>query len=772
MEGISLLADFAVILLVAGVVGWLFRKIGLSAVVGFLVAGVIIGPYTPPFTLVSDIDRIEALSDLGLVFLMFFVGLGLSLKRIKRMGPPLVAATAVTALSVFNLAQIFAWTAGWSQTVGLIFAAMLMTSSSAIITKMLAELGLTHERFGQNAQGVTVLEDVVAVVMLTVIGSQLHVAGSGSQNVGQTLFLLLGFTALAVVLGLIFVPRLLRRVSQSSDADLKSLLVSGLAFGAGVVSISAGFSVALGAFLFGVVIAETPFKAQIEKRLAGAQDMFSAIFFVSIGMLIDVRAFWENAGLILAVAAFAIAARVASATFGLITTGSHVSLAASSAIVLTPIGEFSYIIAQIGVSAGAVPKSFYAVAVGTSIVTAALAPAFARHAARFGARVESLQPPRLQCLLDRYRIWLHAVAARAAKNQVWQLTRRRIAMTLLELLMLAGLFGFAKPVRNGISAFLGKAGYDLPGWIYAFWSAVVVVAVILIVAVWRSLHALSMIYAEILTMRAEQAPFLRPVVQLAFQILGAVGLGVLVFFTFPIQTTVPWLAILLIVAPLVFAAVLWRQLVRIHGRFESSLARAVEQSGTSGTRIAKVTESKRRQDWNMDVVECVLPDHATCSGKTIGGMSFRSRFGCSILEINRQGYIISRPRPDAALFPGDRVLIVGTEDQIQIARQFLSRELPLDEALSDFDDAALDAVDVPETSPVVGKTLAESQIFTVTGVQIMGIERGERRILNPSGSERIEAGDRLLVIAAGFEIRLFRDWLEPRSNPDPDGAAT
>lgn len=760
MDRLSLLKDFATILLVAAMVGWLFRKLGLSAVVGYLVAGIIIGPFTPPFTLVSDVPRIQALSELGLVFLMFFVGLGLSLKRIKSMGGPVVLGTALTALGVFNLAQLFAWGMGWSQSAGLIFAAMLMTSSSAIIVKMLAELGLTHERFAQTSQGVTVLEDIVAVIMLTVIGSRLQVAGADAgRDVGQTLFLLLGFTVLTVVLGLIFVPRLLRKVGHSSDADVKSILVCGMVFGAGVASISAGFSVALGAFLFGVVVAETPFKSQIEKRLAGAQDMFSAIFFVSIGMLIDIRAFWDNAGLIAAIVAFAIVARVLSATVGLLVTGAPIAFAASSAIILTPIGEFAYIIAQLGVSAKMVPESFYAVAVGTSIVTAALAPFFARNASRFGLFVERIMPAKWRSALADYRTWMDGVSDRFSKNAVWRLTKRRVMMTSLELLLLAGLFGFANPIRDGISDFLAKAGYDFAAWKYAFWAAIILAALVLLIAIWRGLHALSMIYAEVLTMRTEQVAALRPLVQIALQALSAVGLALLVFFTFPIHTSVPWLAILLIVVPAGFAALMWRQLVRLHGHFETSLASAVEKDDGEG-RLTRVTSEHRHQHWGMQVGECVLPDQAACAGRSIQELAIRSQFGCSILEIDRQGYVIANPKPSTSLFPGDRILLVGSEDQIEKVREFLARERVFDATETAFDETVLETLEMPPDSPATGKSLAALGIFARTGVQIVGIQKGERRILNPVGSETLDAGSLLLVIATIAEIRTLERWLE------------
>ncbi len=764
MEGASLLHDFAVILVIAGLAGWLFRKLQLSAVVGYLLAGVIVGPYTPPFALVSDLDRIQTLSELGLVFLMFYVGLNLSLAKIQRMGFSVVAATVVTALIVFQLAQVFALAAGWDATTALIFAAMLMVSSSAIITKLLAESGLTHERFAQNAMGVTVLEDVVAVVMLTLIGSQLQTADADS-SLGETLVMLLGFVVLLLVAGLLVMPRLLRRFGKSSDADLSSILLAGLAFGAGYVAMEAGFSVALGAFLFGVVVAGTSFKSRIEKRLGGAQDMFSAIFFVSIGMLIDTQEFVANLPLILLVSAFALIARTLAATLGFLATGNTLRLAAMSGLVVTPIGEFSYIIAQTGVSAGAVPESFYAVAVGTSIVTAVLAPLLARSASSIGAWLEIRQPAALNRAIERYQQWLEAAGAAAARNHVWRLTRRRVAMACLELLLLAGLLGFAPRVYESFQRTLVRLGYDAPGWEIGYWVVVGFVALVLLVSLWRSLSALSMIYAEVLASKAEHRAFFRPALQAAFQTLGVLGLALLVWLLHPVRSVLPWFAAIVPAVLIVLALVMGRRMIRWHGVFEASLAHAVDSAG--GSRMGRFT--KDAEPWNVQVAEVILPEQAACSGRTIRELALRSQHGCSIVEIERQGVVVANPAADFALFPGDRLLLFGADGPLRRARELFSVETDTAGGESDFGETVLADVPVGVDSPRSGRSLADLQIPRLTGVQVMGVERNGARVLNPGGEAVFQAGDQLLVMGTAREIRQFRAWLDGADLPaNPD----
>jgi CPA2 family monovalent cation:H+ antiporter-2 len=187
MQGIQFIQDLAVILVVAGVVGWLCQRIGLSVVVGFLAAGMLVGPFTPPFSLVTDSVRIETAAQVGLVFLMFGIGLRLSLRKLQRLGPSLLFATFAGAVGVYYLTRLMGTATGWNPTESLFLAAMLVTSSSAIISKVLQETGRSHEPSGQMAMAITVMEDIVAVVMLTLLGSIVQLTGAQTSGMGQTL---------------------------------------------------------------------------------------------------------------------------------------------------------------------------------------------------------------------------------------------------------------------------------------------------------------------------------------------------------------------------------------------------------------------------------------------------------------------------------------------------------------------------------------------------------------------------------------------------------
>jgi CPA2 family monovalent cation:H+ antiporter-2 len=282
---------------VAGLVGWLCHRLRLSVVVGYLAAGMLIGPYTPlaalsrSLSLVSSVARIETLSQMGLVFLMFSIGMKLSLRKLRRLGWPLVIATAVGAVVMYNISRLVGAGLGWGQVHTAFLAAMLMVSSSAIISKVLQEIGATHEKSGQMAMGVSVLEDIVAVVMLTILSSLTAPLGGGAvSTVGATLGLLGAFVVVAGVGGLLAVPWLLRKLSTTADQEQLTIVVAGLLFTLAIFAHKAGFSVALGAFILGAIVAETPHRLQVDRIFEGMRDLFSAVFFVAIGMMINLPA--------------------------------------------------------------------------------------------------------------------------------------------------------------------------------------------------------------------------------------------------------------------------------------------------------------------------------------------------------------------------------------------------------------------------------------------------------------------------------------------------
>lgn len=768
-HGYLFIQDLAVILAVAAVVGWICQRLGLSVVVGFLAAGMVVGPYTPPATLVSDIGRIETLAQVGLVFLMFSIGLKLSLRKLRRLGLGLMAATFCGALIVYYLARILGLAVGWDATASLFLAGMLMVSSSAIIAKILQETGRGHERSGQLAMGISVLEDVVAVVMLTLLTSVVEFGRGGGAGVAGTLFHLGAFVVLAGVGGLLLVPWLLRRMSISANEELQTLGVAALLFGLAVVAQAAGYSLALGAFLLGTIVAETLHRNQVERTFEGMRDIFTAVFFVAIGLQIDVQRLGSSVGLILGLSLFTLLARSFAVSAGLLLVGTPFAVAVRTGLTTTPIGEFSFIIAQLGVAAKAVPESFYPLAVGVSLVTALAGPLLTRHSAALSEGIAARQPRWLADGLRIYHEWLERLRRRRERNLLWQLSRKRILQV-----------GVGSLFVTGVIIFSGQLFQVARGWLpeerlfprapeVLFWSVLGLAILAPLLAIWRNISAMALLYSEVATRGMARAAVLRPVVETGLK--GAAGLGMFVWLVvvMPLEGTARWLLLLAAAVTAGALLLLRRRLIYWHSELEVELLSAID-AGQARMTATSAPWLQPHGEWNLQMVECTLPDLADCQGQPIAQLQLRSRFGCSVVGIERQGFMIPLPPPEAVLYPRDKVLLLGTGPQLEAGRRFLGAVSGLPGADSVFDEVRMEAMEVPGRSPAVGRSLLELSPAQRFGVQVAGVRRGSRRLLNPAGEERLAAGDDLLVLGPPVPIREFKDWLrEPVDDPVAGG---
>jgi CPA2 family monovalent cation:H+ antiporter-2 len=415
----TLVHDLAVVILTAGLLGFLFQRIGLSAVVGYIFTGLIVGPHTPPFAFISDPAEIQALSQLGLVFLMFSMGLEISIGKLRRLGIGLILSVVSAAILGFNIVRAVDQLAGLEPRVCLLLASMVVASSSAVVTKGLRDSGRTHDRIGSIAMSFTVLEDIVAVVILAFVSSAATLHNAPKPPFGSTITSLAGFVAVTVVGGLLILPRLLRTIGRQGD-DLLITTVAGLALMSGSIALRSGYSLALGAFVIGATVAGLPQRAALENLVSGVRDIFIAVFFVAIGLLINPVEILNNLPAVLGFAALATGARVIGVSFGLLLTGRSEHDAFQAALLLTPIGELAFIIAQISIAGHLLPPKYFPIAVGAATLSAFLAPVLVRFAEPLSALVERFEPRPLRNLFEGYRDFLTTAGEQQRRIRVLQ----------------------------------------------------------------------------------------------------------------------------------------------------------------------------------------------------------------------------------------------------------------------------------------------------------------------------------------------------------------
>lgn len=752
MDGINFIQDLAIVLLGAGIAGALCKRIGLSVIVGYLLAGIIIGPYTPPFSLILDVARIETLSQIGLVFLMFAIGLGLSLSKLQKMGASTLLATGLGAFFVLNLTQLLGKGVGWTSQQSLFVAAMLMVSSSAVIGKIIKDMNLSHERSGQLALAITVLEDVVAVVMLAVLGSQ-AAPGEASAGVGSLLTGLVAFVVLLVLSGLFFVPRLLRRLERKADPELETIVVAGVLFLMALTAVKAGYSIALGAFLLGAIVAEMPQKGGIEKSFTGMRDMFSSVFFVSIGMMIDVGLMLDVWPWILGLGLFTLVVRAVATGLALILLGTPPREARRAGLLLTPLGEFTFVIAQLGVAKQVLAPEFYSIAVGVSLFTVLLTPVINRQAESILSMIERVEPHWLRRSLQVYHNWLAQLGTLQGGHLWWRLSKKSLLQLGMEVLFVTGLLTFSERLLTAFQQ-SSLAGDLSPSMLLLiFWLVMGLLVLVPLVAIWRHLAALAMIFAEAATSRTRLPG---PIVENGFKAFSSLGIAYWLSRILPVESLSQW-AWLAVAAVLAVVLVIFsRRLIFWHSRWQSSLSEVFAENHPSD--ISRQRRWLERSDgWDINVQEFIVPEHAACAGRSIAELAVRSRYGCSIVEIDRQGHTLIAPEPSQAIYSGDRLLLLGTPAQIAAVRSALSMTEEGKDVAA-FDQARLEPVAVP-AGPHIGQSLAQLQLPRQTGVLVAAINRAGVKVVNPAGSEHLAEGDELLVLGAPEQIRALKGWL-------------
>lgn len=791
----SFIPDLVAVLITAGIASWICQKLKISSILGYLTTGIIVGPFTQP-TLVSNIENIHTLASLGLVFVMFFIGLELSLKRLQALGIAPVLVTVLTALFIFNGTRIFGGFFGFDGVQSLFVAATIMVSSSVIVNRVFHELDVTREPFARSAMGVTLLEDTVAVSMLAILGSiglSGEAGSAGQANVVPLLGRLAGFVLLAVVLALLLVPKILNRLSRYPN-EVMTVVVGGLLIGIAYLASSAGYSLALGAFLLGSVVGGTPHKARFLQSFEGLHDIFAAVFFVSMGMLFDISLLPAALPMALGLATAAIVGRALAAMLAFLLAGKSLDFSTRASLALVPLGEFSFVIAQLGVQSGRMPDTFFPACVAAVLITTLAAPAVTRLGCRLGPKLEKHSPT----FLRSWQNFLSRIGGALSQGEGQErlrgkgLLKKGIQLGVEVAIVLSAL-AFSGPISKGVLHLLNAFAEPAEGWLLrtfnlsipgnalfeaAFWVGFCLVLLIPCVAIWHSLGAVGRILGEGLTPNASddvRTPqrFLRQAIEKAVQAGGILLFALLCGLVVPerVPATGKTLMFLLLIAlvALLLRAPLARWQARVQeglraqvnpGTPEHSAAPRAARARTSSAELARAGAALESVEWCLHVRELTLRASSRAAGLTISETELRPRFGCSIVAIERQGVAVSSPTAATRLFPDDQLLLVGTIEQLDQAEAWLNEAgAPAVQSELPFSELTTESVSAPPDFSHAGKTLSELEIASRFRVMVLGIEHEGSLVQNPAGEHPICPGDRLLVLGFPKQNRAFQAWM-------------
>ncbi|MGK5087996.1 cation:proton antiporter [Bdellovibrionota bacterium FG-2] len=723
-----LIRDLAVILGVAGLVSLLFQRIRQPVVLGYLIAGVIVSPHTFPIRLVQDLPNIQVWAELGVIFLMFSLGLEFSFRKLSRVGIS-AGITALFEVSVMlGLGFLTGWALGWPKTDCLFLAAMMGISSTTIIVRALDELQLKTRRFSQMIMGVLIVEDLLAVlilVVLSMLASTQSFGGIALLEAAGKLILVVGSWFLS---GYFVLPRLVRYVGRRGSEEMLTILSLALCLMLVVGASYFNYSVALGAFIMGSILAESTESQRIEEIISPLRDLFAAIFFVSVGMLINPTVLWKNAGAVLVIVCVHIVGKITSVTLGSLVTGQTLRTSVQVGFGLANLGEFSFVIAAMGLALGVTQDTLYPIAVAVSLITTFLAPYCIRYSHKFAVRLEEKLPHRLKHVLNRYAAWSQERRAGLVERQIFY--RALLRWFLNAIAVTALCFLSRELLLPWFQLLMGKA-------IFAVLSAWIVAIVI------SSPFALGMfsVFSAVRFQRVEGEGGSPRGGTLFFSRLATIlWVGALSAGFLP-----AWIAgVFTFVIAAVFITVFYRQLALVYDWFEKTFVETFDPK----------QKSRRSRDmlrslapWDAHLVRIKVHPDSFVAGKKLIDAKFRATFGLSIVAIQRGSRAIVAPDAEQQVFPKDELLVLGTDEQVDRARVALERPPGLaDRFSSSIEGYDLRLLEVKEGAPLVAKTIRESGLRERYGVLVVGIERGGRRIMNPDSDSIFHIGDSVWIV--------------------------
>jgi len=585
MHEIGFIRDLAVVMIVAGATTVLFQRMRQPVLLGYILAGVLIGPHTPG-VLVGDPRAIDDISNLGVVLLMFTLGLEFSVRKLREVGiGVLVAAVAEVGLMLwigYGIGGLF----GWTGRDALFLGAIISLSSTMVATRTLAESGQRQRPFVQLVVGLLVAEDMLAIVMLTLLTA---VAIGGSVQ-AETAFALVGhlglFVIVGMILGLLLLPRLVDYVAGFDRDETLLVSVLGICFGASLFAAWMGFSVALGAFLAGAVVAESRSVGRVLHLVEPLRDMFAALFFVAIGLKIDPAMLLQYALPALLIAAAVIAGKTLACSLGLFVLGHDARTALRSGLGMAQIGEFSFVIATLGLSLGVISDFIYPIAVAVSVLCMAASPYLSRSADGLANGLRRVTPRSLRLLATSYSGWLENLKPVNENAAIAAMFRRLLWHIGINVLLVVALFVIGAYINAHNWSWFSMLGIDRDLRHTLIWAGALFLSLPMLIAVYRKAEALGMLLAEIGIRERFAGAYTQAIRNVLARVIPLATLLALALLVSALSSAIlppRGVALSLVVLGVVVAVVLWRSLVRMHARLQAALKETLEKPAPPGS---------------------------------------------------------------------------------------------------------------------------------------------------------------------------------------------
>lgn len=570
---LSFIQDLAIIMLIAGVITVLCHRFKQPAVLGYIIAGIIIGPHTPPFTYIQNLNTIKTLAELGVIFLMFSLGLEFDLAKLKKVGFTAFVAAFIEIVIMmwvgYELGHLF----GWSNLDSIFLGAILAISSTTIIIKALEDLNLKREKFARLIFGILIIEDIFAIAILALLSG---IATSGTFQITETFHTtleLLSFLVISLVAGILIVPRVLSYVAKFHNREMLLISVLGFCFGFCLLVIKLHYSVALGAFVIGMIIAESRQLKLIEQLIASLRDMFSAIFFVSVGLLFNPEVLVKYYLPIIVITLAVIIGKVISCSVGTFIAGSSLKTSTRVGMGLAQIGEFSFIIASLGISLKVTSDFIFPIAVAVSAITTFLTPYLIKSSDTFTQTMINIMPNPILNFTKWYSRSIRKLQSRNKTSELKKVVNRGLLQIIINFFIVTAIFyaavHFAKTefVKNFVNII------NVPSQKIIIWGLAVLFSWAFLVALYRKIKALSMMGTDFFITDTTQNlnKVLRAVIP---EIISILCLSIILLFIFLLSISIlpNFKSMLLVIIVLTLVTtIIYPSLIKIHAKLQIKL---------------------------------------------------------------------------------------------------------------------------------------------------------------------------------------------------------
>ena len=748
MSGLSpLIADLALILICAGVMTLLFKKLKQPLVLGYIVAGFLAGPHIAWTPSVVDTADIKVWADIGVVFLLFALGLEFSFKKIVKVGGAAIIAACTVIFCMILLGVAVGSACGWKRMDCLFLGGMIAMSSTTIIYKAFDDLGLLKKQFTGLVLSVLILEDILAIVLMVILSTMAVSHHFEGMEMLESIAKLLFFLILWFVVGIYAIPELLKRCRRLMSEETMLIVALGLCFGMVVLAERTGFSAAFGAFIMGSILAETVEAEKIEGLVKPVKDLFGAIFFVSVGMMVDPAMIVGYAFPILVITLAVLLGQAVFGTFGFLLSGQPLKTAMQCGFSLTQIGEFAFIIASLGVSLDVTSHFLYPIVVAVSVITTFLTPYMIRLAGPASAFVDARLPEKWKTFLSRYASGSHTVNHESLwRRLIVALVRIVTVYSIICVAIIALSFRFLVPFCTG----------HLP----EFWGslAAAVVTVLLMSPFLRAIMIKKNHSEEFTTLwndhRGNRAPLVATIV---LRILLAVSFVMFVIAgLFKISIGLVFGVALLLVIAMVLSRQLKKQSILIERKFFQNLRSREARAEYMGEK--KPEYAGRLLSRDLHLADYVIPGEAQWAGKTLAELNFGRRYGVHVVSVLRGQKRINIPGASVRLFPQDKIQVIGTDEELNVFEEEMKNVSTLDSDVVEKSEMILRQFRIEEDSPFLGKNLKEAGIRDKYHCLIAGVERGGSALLHaPDPLEPFAEGDVVWVVGEYNDVKKLKE---------------